>query len=252
MHLYLTIVAHYDVRPGQMVYINDSTIFGVRKQPEVPLPRVASVALRFFTNIVDSMPNVVGTSTQDEDPEDVFALGYNSFFGGDLTLREHAPTPLRFTRHDGLPVYKDATNPSGCKAYTHSYQDAVILIRRGECTFLQKLLMARDAGASGVLVVNSEDVGVNPTASEAELAGVGDLSDVVILVITSSSAQRIEAAMDRGQLRAMGPLMVKVEREEPSSTGPEEEDSGTKDEEDEKPRILYLNGHALTNTRLLV
>eukprot|EP00930_Biecheleria_cincta_P062615 TRINITY_DN48076_c0_g1_i1.p1 TRINITY_DN48076_c0_g1~~TRINITY_DN48076_c0_g1_i1.p1 ORF type:complete len:530 (-),score=91.71 TRINITY_DN48076_c0_g1_i1:91-1638(-) len=57
-----------------------------------------------------------------------------------------------------LPPSED---PRGCKSYTvsspGSLRKPVALVRRGNCTFLQKAKLAQEAGAAGVLVVFDND-----------------------------------------------------------------------------------------------
>jgi ER degradation enhancer, mannosidase alpha-like 1 len=168
--------------------------------------------------------------------------GYTSIFGGDLSNTPPPDkSPLRFRHHNGVRIVRDHENALGCLPFATSYNDAAILVDRGECTFLEKLVHARSAGAAGVVVISHEDFGVNPTASKEELAAAGDLNDVAIVVIAAPDGQKVMALMDFAA--STGQLMVVLD----NAKSPQETHKPAASE-----RLLYLNGHPLLNTRLLV
>jgi mannosidase alpha-like ER degradation enhancer 1 len=76
------------------------------------------------------------------------------------------------------------------QAHEQSYVDEALLVDRGECTFLEKLLNAKEAGASGVIVINDDDARVSPSIDDEEREEVGDAVDDVALVILTKTAGR--------------------------------------------------------------
>ncbi|KAF9263487.1 alpha mannosidase-like protein, partial [Marasmius fiardii PR-910] len=245
-------LGHYVVRPGNLVYINDtSLILGPATESDGTI-RSPAVQLHFYLDQVDSMFTVLH-ALDDNGFDEVTVTGFTAFFGGDLspTSRSSQKTPLKFSGE--VPVYRDSTNVFGCSPYTKALHGGAILVRRGECTFLQKLAEARNSGAAGVLVVSDDNIGINPTANQEELDAVGDISDVAMVVLPQDIGTAIEELLDLGTDRGLGQLMVILEheRESPISETKETEGDNRKDE-NHGEKILYLNGHPLQNTRLLV
>ncbi|KAK7470737.1 hypothetical protein VKT23_002158 [Stygiomarasmius scandens] len=248
-------VGHYTVRPGQTVYINDTALFPDTSMLEQQLEDVRlpfDVQLRLYVDIVDPMFNTVEITDTINDME-ITVTGYSALFGADLSRQDHEK-PIRFS---GLsPVYRDEDNLFGCSPFAKSYQDGVLIVSRGECTFLQKLIMARDAGAAGVLVIGDDNTFLNPTADPAELDVAGDISDVAIVVLPLQAGQLVEQLLVSVDESGLGQLMLSLEHERQPAVGdsgdlPDQTPTRTEAEK-EVHRILYLNGLPLLNTRLLV
>uniref|UniRef100_A0A0W0FCH3 alpha-1,2-Mannosidase n=1 Tax=Moniliophthora roreri TaxID=221103 RepID=A0A0W0FCH3_MONRR len=243
-------LGHYAVRPGHIVYINDSSLMLGPAMAELEnTQRRLDVQLNFYIDFVDPFLAVL-QHANDIDLQELIVTGYTSFFGGDLSSidSEHRK-PLRF--FEEVPVYRDDSNSYGCSPYSKSYQDGVIIVHRGECTFLQKLVQARDSGAAGVLVISDGNNAINPTASAGELEEAGDISDVVMVVLPQEAGQMVEELFSATHDRGMGQLMLTLEREhQPATTDTDDTREGG--EQNGNARVLYLNGHPLQNTRLLV
>ncbi|KAJ7744523.1 alpha mannosidase-like protein [Mycena maculata] len=243
-------LGHYDVRAGHIVYINDSAIFS-------PTPRDTSqeiiihdqrpldLPLRFFIQSTNPLDAPVGL--QDLlNMMDISTLGYSALFGPELGVTASGDEPpLRINDQSGVPVYEDPFNIYGCQPYVETLKDAVVLTHRGECTFLEKLLHAKTAGAAGVLVISDEDAALNPTADEADLEAAGDLGDVGLIVLSPETgklvSEMLASTVERGgqvklQLTLSLPAEISQEAEKPF-------DSNVR---------LHLNGHLLSNTRVLV
>ncbi|KAF5393914.1 hypothetical protein D9757_000102 [Collybiopsis confluens] len=248
-------LGHYAVRPGQYVYINDSSLL-LGSPSTVVDEHFGAIQLRFYIDVVDTMFNMLNMMETVNDME-LSVTGYVAFFGGDILDSEEPPSQL-----SGLvPVYRDEENEFGCTPHQRRpYQDGIIVVKRGECTFLQKLIAARDAGAAGVIVVSDEDTAINPTANPEELEAAGDLSEVAIIVLPRSSGELVENLLDNAE--SIGQVMLSLEHEHQSTvdTGTESEPKQAQgksavDKESLKhdaTRVLYLNGHPLFNSRLLV
>ncbi|KAJ3894586.1 alpha mannosidase-like protein [Lentinula edodes] len=241
-------LGHYTVRPGQLVYINDSSLLLSAASPSTAaIEHFGAIQLRFYVDAVDTMFSMLNMMETVNDM-DLSVTGHVGFFGGDLLDSEELPSKFQ-----GLvPVYRDDDNEFGCTQYHKSFQDGILLVRRGECTFIQKLVEARDAGAAGVLVLSDENTAINPTANSEDLEAAGDISQVAIIVLPRTAGQSVEHLLDTTQ--GIGQVMLSLEHEHQpgvdaeADEGPEPGEGSKKDPN----RILYLNGHPLLNTRLLV
>lgn len=248
-------LGHYAVRSGHTVYINDSSIFHRvgedakiaqtdlrRRQPEL--------SLHFFTSMDPTFS--IQTGLLEPSELNILTTGYAGLFGADLTPATQDNLP-RFSHGEGLPVFREPSNNYGCSPYDHSYPDYVMVVERGGCTFLEKLIQARDASAAGILVISDEDVPINPTANIDELEVAGDLSDSAIVLLPRKVGaillEAIASADDHGSTRVMMALYKEHETAN-ADTGHLPERLGEKVKDSN--RILYINGHPLLNTRLLV
>ncbi|KAJ7700003.1 glycoside hydrolase family 47 protein [Mycena rosella] len=250
-------LGHYDVRAGHIVYVNDSSIFSPPSDPfeSDDVQRQLDLPLRFFTESTGAVFEAQTGIPDLLNMMDVLTNGFTALFGPELATPLGAgERPLRMHHQGGVPVYRDDNNAYGCLPYQQPLEDVVVLIHRGECTFLEKLLLAKDAGAAGVLVISDEDVALNPTADPKELEEAGDLGDVGLLVLTSQVGQLVHDMLDSTEERG-GQVMLQLDPERLSSPS---DSAQISQQEQEKQRvqekvhkILYLNGHPLLNTRLL-
>ncbi|KAF9006459.1 alpha mannosidase-like protein [Cyathus striatus] len=249
-------LGHYTIRPGQTVYINDSSIFMSPADSSVlqeEQKRDPDVELHFFLKDVDPMFQVkLGLHTPEMEE---IVVGYAGFFGADLSASKDAKaTVARISRPAGVIVSREPNNESGCKPYNGQYPDSVMLVYRGDCTFLEKLLQARAAGAAGALVISNDNSALNPTANPDEVTQAGDLSDSGIVVLTKLAGATIVKLLDYAERSPTSQLAVTVNPghhldnvvKRPASQ--EQREERVKD----PSRILYINGHPLLNTRLLV
>lgn len=247
-------VGHYNVKPGHLVYINDSSLFLPEGNGGAPTKRDPDINLRFYLGEVDPMFEIQ-TGMQgilDSSNEfNVLVTGHQGHFGGDLSVNALTEQKhMRFARKEGSIVQRDFDNTQGCHAYTHSYPDTVLLVHRGGCTFLEKMLQARAASAAGVLVISDVDSVFNPTANLDELEEAGDLSDAAIVVLSQKAGQVIWEMMDRAEEWEANQVMVALDHGSRSKVP----DTGHTPEQKAKDpnRILYINSYPLLNTRLLV
>ena len=252
-------MGQYHVRPGHTVYVNDSTIFASPGE-ETNLAqdelhrRDAEVRLRLFTADVDPMLQVE-TSHLSQKGFDISVSGFTARFGVDLSsyviLDPNKETPrLRTTL--GVAVRRDPGNLYGCDLYKGDHADSMLVVRRGHCTFLEKLLRARDAFAAGIIIISDEDAGINPTANPEELTAAGDLSDLAVILLPKKIGETFEdlviASEQLNSLQIMMTLHQSLGDGGDSGYTPIENEGQPKDPN----RILYINGHPLINTRLLV
>ncbi|KAF8076303.1 alpha mannosidase-like protein [Lyophyllum atratum] len=239
-------LGHYTVRTGHLVYINDSSLFSHLDVAQDTIKR-QDVLLRFYADDVDPMLQVqTGTQVNTSNDLQSLLVGYTAHFGGDITVPHSDTSALRFAHRDGIAVHRDFNNEQGCNPYKHSYPNSVLVVRRGDCTFLEKLINAQAASAAGVLVISDDNLVINPTANFDEVEAAGDLSDVALVLMPQKGGEVLMDMMDHAEQRLNGQVrMVLEDDSEASSAG---HIPPTKDPN----RILYINGHPLLNTRLLV
>ena len=192
-----------------------------------------------------------------DDPVDVTLPANTALFGGDPSFSAPDRETIRFGHQDGVHLVRDHSNPYGCEAYERLYPDEVLLVGRGECTFLKKLTNANDAGASGVIVINNDDSRISPSIDEEERQEVGDTVDGVSLVILGKTSGDVVLNMiKRTEYLGVGQVMFVVDPES-RQTGAKRKSTNRSSSDmnrlkDDLQRVLYLNGHALVNTRLIV
>jgi mannosidase alpha-like ER degradation enhancer 1 len=242
-------VGHYTVRPGHLVYINDtSLLLQSVAGNEGDKSRVPDIQLRFHLDADTIFQLQSGTQDVFQTSNQVHALvtGYTAYFGGDLSpASDIGYRPLDFVRREGMLVRREPGNAQGCEPYRFHYPDSVLVVHRGECTFLEKLLHARSASAAGVLVISDDDAVINPTANPNEVEAAGDIHDVAIVLLPHKEGQVLMEMMDRAERIGTDKISMVVDYDSsPAAPDPEVH----KDPD----RILYLNGHPLLNTRLLV
>jgi len=118
---------------------------------------------------------------------------------------------------------------------------------------LERLLRAKEAGASGVVVLSDVDQAINPSANEEEIRMVGDsLDDVALVLLPHSSAQIVMDMIETTNKLGLGHVQLIVDPEGSVVASSQEVQTGTEKDGWDDKRVLFLNGHPLTNTRLLV
>jgi mannosidase alpha-like ER degradation enhancer 1 len=186
-----------------------------------------------------------------ESATEVLVTGYTALFGADLSDM-YEEKGLRFVRGEGVRIVRDRTNSGGCLPYADKYDDVILLVNRRECTFLQKLVLARSAGAAGIVVISDTDIGINPSAADDELETVRELSDVAIVLLTRQAGEVVLNMLDWAESRGSGQVMVALDPERRSAMDGGDPLDERKEKSPDPNRVLYLNGHPLLNTRLLV
>lgn len=214
--------------------------------------RDAEIQLRIFSSNADQ----VQIRNLHSQVIDLSLTGYSAHFGADLSqaVAHASKESPRIRSSEGVVVRRDSENLRGCDPYKELYPDSVLLVHRGDCTFLEKLVNARDASAAGVIVISNSDMVINPTASRHELALAGDLTDVGLVLLTNQAGQALENMLFVSDHLQPGQIRLALEC---TQDGGSVEDTGRTllDKETEAKdlnRNLYINGHPLLNTRLLI
>ncbi|KAI0649989.1 alpha-mannosidase [Trametes meyenii] len=254
----------YAVKTGQKIYFNDSSLVlapvgGTPAQgATAPGPRVPEVELRLYLDYVDPLLQLNGPGLHDVVTETV-VVAATAMFAGDPVAPADGAT-LRFGRGEGVRVVRFPDNPLGCAPYTKTLDGAAVVVSRGDCTFLEKLVLAQKAGGSGVLVLGDEEIHINPSAGAQELAAAGpEINEVAIVVLRRQDAEFVENMLDAVEQHGLGEVKLVLEPwddgpakpNKPSETVKEADKARGRTLEDVQ-RVLYLNNHPLLNTRLLV
>ncbi|KZT74450.1 glycoside hydrolase family 47 protein [Daedalea quercina L-15889] len=263
----VTKLGPFAVKTGQVVYVNDPElvlapldVHGVLDRANTR--RISEVGLRFHLRYVDPLFHLQ-TGLNEEGPTELFVTASTALFGGDPNAPSSSEghPPLSFGRGEGVALVADPSNPLGCAPYTRTFADDAVLVQRGDCTFLEKLVHARRAGASGVIVVSDEETNINPSADKTDLDGLEDLiDDAVVVVLRRSVGEAVSAMLAAAEDRGIGQVLVAIESEAQDVQPLVDEylDDGARDVEmepdapREAARMLYINGHPLVNTRLVV
>jgi mannosidase alpha-like ER degradation enhancer 1 len=250
-------VGPYSVRAGQLVFVDDQILVGTANPPAAAQKRVSVINLQFFVKDVDQTFQVQEGNTGG--PLRVTLPTNVALFGGDPSLLTADREPIRFGHQDGVRLVQDYSNRYGCQPYQQTYSDEALLVDRGDCTFLKKLLNAKEAGASGVIVISDSDVRVSPSIDEGEREEVGDaIDDVALVILTKTGGRAVIDMIKRTQDFGVGQVMFTVDPEnrqvgvkrKPTKTHSSRNDIDKL--KDDIQKVLYLNGHALLNTRLVV
>ncbi|WP_136667750.1 PA domain-containing protein [Flavobacterium sp. H122] len=116
------------------------------------------------TSVVKNLHNleIVSPSTAITIKE--YATGQATWTGGNIISSFTAPIVLM---NDGT-----APTDDGCTAAVQNYSGKIVLIRRGTCSFESKAVVAQNAGAVGVIIMNNAAGGsVFNMAEDAAVAG---------------------------------------------------------------------------------
>jgi len=174
-------------------------------------------------------------------------LAYTSTFGGDPAAQ--GVRQLNFgAGGEPLSLVRDAENPMGCTSYEKGTIPplSVILVDRGECSFVQKLDEASLAGAAGVVVINYEDKPLNPSADADDTVVLdGTLDDVALMVLEQKDGEAVRNMLNA--IEGDETLEVTVRVEGPPAT---EDDDEFETPSKKDTTILVVNGHAVMNTVL--
>ncbi|KAJ2596235.1 hypothetical protein GGF39_003528 [Coemansia sp. RSA 1721] len=84
---------------------------------------------------------------------------------------------------------------SGCAPYTDRYDNQILLVKRGNCTFVDKAARAQDAGAVGIVVYNNEPDLMSPTSVSPNVT-------IPLVVIKPDDGQSILSELN------FGPVML--------------------------------------------
>lgn len=237
----ITRLGPHAVRSGQVVYVNDTELWS-SAESLARLQRRPDVRLRIFLDTEDPLL-VTQDGTVGMDAT-IFFTAHTAQFGADpINLSRKT---MKFGHEGGVRIRKEGSNRLGCGEYDQKFGGDAILVWRGECTFLEKLVQARKAGASGVIVISDDDEPVNPSATAEEIEAAGDLEDVALVLLPHTPGKGLAAMVEGAGVLSYGNVLFSVDLE---GVPPATRRDG---DVEENMHVLHVNGHPVLNTRLLV
>ena len=257
-------VGPHAVRRGQTVYVNDSNLIlnpmgeSVTDFEDILGGRPRDVQLLFFVNSIDpvSWPQAVGIP---KPPTELSVISFTASFGGDVTKTPLSKEEPSFGYGHGTRVVRILGKEKGCAPYDLETfpEGAAVILLRGDCTFIEKLAFAASAGASGIIVVSDGDIAINPSADKVDVEAAGDvIKHVPLVLVPKTSGLDILRMVVAAEMHDVD-VMVVVEPEGHGKLPTQQTQQTQKGSRRPKEpagdgRVLYLNGHPLLNTRVLV
>ncbi|TFK28812.1 alpha mannosidase-like protein [Coprinopsis marcescibilis] len=256
-------LGHYSVRPGHIVYINDTAIFsgsGGKKDLSQTEQGTRDQTMELHLTSFD-VAHPASSLQRSLGPlqVDVVVTASTAMFGAELGDVVDDLSSQRLSSTRSLPIFHDKENSKGCGPYEDIYPDSVLVVHRGTCSFLEKLKQARDAFAVAVIVISDEDELINPSSDAEDLLVAGNIDDTALVLVANKVGVVLLGLLDVAEDQGSHQLVVSpftlpaslTQAPIPTPTAPSDpEDTSTQGLD--SPRILYINGHPLLNTRLLV
>lgn len=121
----------------------------------------------------------------------------NPLYENILTLAGENPFTTDVINSDVIYAGEDSGNDLGCVAFpAEFFKDSIALIKRGTCTFSEKILNAEAAGAAGVLLFTDDRAPVAPSVSGTTIPGVmldipGTVGDALAAWVTAQSDETV-------------------------------------------------------------
>ncbi|PIA13467.1 subtilisin-like protein [Coemansia reversa NRRL 1564] len=88
-----------------------------------------------------------------------------------------------------------AGSNEGCTSYNSRFDGQIVLLKRGNCTFVEKAAHAQDAGAAGVMVYNYDSELMSPSSASANLT-------IPLVIIKAEDGQAIIDELKNGSVTA--------------------------------------------------
>lgn len=125
-----------------------------------------------LTTVNNSIKNLSIISPSNSGVVGQYSTGTASWVGGAVT----APIINK-----SIVLMDDGTAPNedGCTATSQNYANKIVLIRRGSCTFESKSVIAQNAGALAVIIMNNA-AGVGPMGMADDAASTGTIPTISI------------------------------------------------------------------------
>jgi mannosidase alpha-like ER degradation enhancer 1 len=249
-------VGPHAVRGGQKVHVNDTLFSATIFQNPVSIrEHVRDVLLFFRVMVGDLLPEeFLGMSVADKS---LTLRAFTATFGADFNAQGITKEKTRLSSPN-LKLLRDNANPQGCQPYSLTpisiTHDDILVVDRGDCSFVEKLRFASKAGAAGVIVISDEDDPMNASKDPAE--EVDDLADSGLVVLTSSSGKALMNLMEIAH-KEQTFVAVAVEQEVVVEVQQPPESARTPVKEEELPaegemKYIYLGGKPIMNMIILV
>lgn len=154
------------------------------------------------------------------------------------------PDPVQTLPTSASVIFLPEDNNQACESFSIDNASeglVVVAARRGACTFVHKMQLASDAGASALLVLSDEEEMLIPSADKAELSQISKPIPLVLLPKSGSD-------LLKQTIETMGKKPIRTEINELVLTDDEERPNAAV-ELSNTPVIV--NGHWLVNCRLV-
>ena len=181
-------VGPFRVSPTATVFIADPKMHAALRTTPTSPAVIPTIDLAF---------SIIGNETERTPQHIHIGPAVNADFSPDaLLILTSSPVDIE--------VFKP-TADFGCRLYDLPVTRPAVLLRRGQCTFSRKALLATQAGASAAIVINTDDDLFVP-GGDADLmdssnntASVGQVQDgvsmVPLLLVGNATGAAVEAAL---------------------------------------------------------
>lgn len=109
--------------------------------------------------------------------------------------------PIMGVNQDWIPLKQPLVDDMGCATaiYPPKQANFIGLVKRGGCTFFQKLVVAKRHGADGVVVYGREEDGIGLIRPSADGEQVIDVEDVGMVYIPFEVGKNIAERLNEGE-----------------------------------------------------
>ncbi|KAJ9118151.1 hypothetical protein QFC22_004054 [Naganishia vaughanmartiniae] len=201
---YLTSVDGFRTRPGQQVIIRDPLVTG--QMQARPVEESMSL-VDADDHPAQVIIRIAATSSTDTLVDDILeTTASTAVFGrkmipvGPSNPITHPDQPIMGLNQEWVPVQKPIVDDMGCPTaiYPPKQADFIALVKRGGCTFFEKLATAKRHGAIGVVVYGGEaDLGLIRPSADGE--PVIEVEDVGMVYVPFETGKNIAERLDEGE-----------------------------------------------------
>lgn len=197
------------VRPGQSVVLADASVsrrFPVSAGSQGATTNAAADARAMLEDAIEHamrpIEAIVRAWTQQEGNAVMIleSVATTGLFGQPVSWpdheEEHTPSPLSQPVTIARPM---DDHGFGCHGafYAPAATPFIAVVRRGGCTFFEKLLVAAQHGALAAIVTGDDDLGLRPSADEGEPLHL--LDEASILYLPKTAGDVLHLLLDAGQ-----------------------------------------------------
>lgn len=157
-----------------------------------------------FAEIIARFTNTLDATTAD-DLVETFAgtavFGQSMWLSDAWDPRSDPSRPSMRLFHDRIRLIPPSVDILGCRdaQYPSDQSNFIAFVKRGKCTFFEKLLTAKQHGALGVVVWGSDQDGNQLIRPSADGEAVQEVEDVGMVYITGEVGKHLAERMKRGE-----------------------------------------------------
>jgi hypothetical protein len=194
-------------RPGQNVIITDPHVTS-HLQAMPPGPSKQPLSMHDadpFAEIIARFTRTLDPGATADDLVETFAgtavFGQSMWLSDAWDPRSDPSRPSMRLFHDRLRLVQPSVDILGCREsqYPPNQSNFIAFVKRGKCTFFEKLVTAKQHGALGVVVWGSNQDGNQLIRPSAEGEPVQEVEDVGMVYITGEMGKHLAERMNRGE-----------------------------------------------------